>query len=79
VSKQEEAKNKDDKSTKIKTAIIIRKTIAGGADSFRKRFHSLIEDLEDKGYDVGSPPLIRAYLAISTGKVKFREASPQLD
>jgi hypothetical protein len=35
--------------------------------------------LEDKGYDVGSPPLIRAYLAISTGKVKFREASPQLD
>jgi hypothetical protein len=35
--------------------------------------------LEDKGYDVDSPALIRAYFAISTGKVKLREASSLLD
>ena len=35
--------------------------------------------LYDRGYKIDSPPLIRAYLAISTGVVKFREASPKLD
>jgi hypothetical protein len=71
------------RGTKVKLpdlvlALVTGKTIAGRADSFRKRFHDLIEELEEKGYDVDSPPLIRAYLAISTGKVKFREASPLL-
>jgi hypothetical protein len=72
------------RGTKVKLpdlvlALVTGKTIAGRAESFRKHFHSLIEDLEEKGYDVDSPPLIRAYLAISTGKVKFREASSLLD
>ena len=35
--------------------------------------------LSQKGCDVDSPPRIRAYIAISTGSVKFREASVKLD
>ena len=38
-----------------------------------------MDHLSQKGYDVDSPPLIRAYLAISTGSVKFREAGVKLD
>ncbi len=53
--------------------------MAGGEESFRKRFHEMMESLSERGYDVDSPPLIRAYLAISTHKVKFREASSILD
>ncbi|MFZ8858303.1 MAG: GmrSD restriction endonuclease domain-containing protein [Candidatus Caldarchaeales archaeon] len=72
------------KGTKVKLqdlvlALITGKTIAGGVESFRKTFHNLITELIERGYDVDSPPVIRAYLAISTGKVKFKEASQELN
>ena len=60
-------------------ALITGKTVAGVEESFRKRFHEMMDSLSEKGYDVDSPPLIRAYLAISTRKVKFKEASSILD
>jgi len=60
-------------------ALITGKTVAGGVEPFRRRFHEMMEHLSKKGYDVDSPPLIRAYLAISTGMVKFKEASVKLD
>ena len=60
-------------------ALITGKTVAGGVEPFRRRFHEIMEHLSKKGYDVDSPPLIRAYLAISTGMVKFKEASVKLD
>jgi hypothetical protein len=71
------------RGTKVKLhdlviALITGKTIRAGATSFRERFHRLIKELEKKGYNVDAPPLVRAYLAISTGEIKFKEASQRL-
>ena len=60
-------------------ALITGKTVAGGFEPFRKRFHELMDRLSEMGYDVDSPPLIRTYLAISTGSVRLKEAKRKLD
>jgi Protein of unknown function DUF262. len=60
-------------------ALITGKTVAGGFEPFRKRFHELMDRLSEMGYDVDSPPLIRTYLAISTGSVRLKDAKRKLD
>ena len=60
-------------------ALITGKTVAGGFEPFKKRFHELMDRLSRMGFDVDSPPLIRTYLAISTGSTRFREAKRKLD
>jgi len=74
----------NNQGTKVKLpdlvlALITGKTVAGGFEPFRKRFHELMDRLSRMGYDVDSPPLIRTYLIISTRSVKFKDAKRKLD
>ncbi|MEM2233268.1 MAG: DUF262 domain-containing protein [Nitrososphaerota archaeon] len=59
-------------------ALLSGKIIAEQGRRFRDSFDELLNKLQDEGYDVDAPPLIRAYLAIATGQVRFKPALSDL-
>ncbi len=59
-------------------ALLSGKIIHEQGKRFRDQFETLLSDLQTRGYDVDAPPLIRAYLAIATGQVKFKPALNEL-
>ncbi|MEM0348938.1 MAG: DUF262 domain-containing protein [Candidatus Caldarchaeum sp.] len=59
-------------------ALLSGKIIHEQEKTFRDQFGELLRGLQNRGYDVDAPPLIRAYLAITTGQVKFKPALNEL-
>lgn len=59
-------------------ALLSGKIISEQGRRFRDQFEELLTRLQNRGYDVDAPPLIRAYLAIATGQVKFKQALDEL-
>ncbi|MEM0461211.1 MAG: DUF262 domain-containing protein [Candidatus Caldarchaeum sp.] len=60
-------------------ALLSGKIIREQGRRFRDQFEDLLNRLQNRGYDVDAPPLIRAYLAISTGQIKFKQALAELE
>ncbi|MEM0443735.1 MAG: DUF262 domain-containing protein [Candidatus Caldarchaeum sp.] len=76
--------NLNDRGTKVKLpdlvlALLTGKTVKESGGVFRQRFQKFLDELAKNDYDVNSPPLIRTYMAISTGETRFREAKEKLE
>jgi hypothetical protein len=60
-------------------ALLTARTRKDIGDSFRKKFESLLQKLENQDFSVEEPVLIRLYLAIATGTTRFTEAKKELE
>jgi hypothetical protein len=47
--------------------------------SFRDEFNAILKKLEKRNFEVSEPVVMRLYLAIATGKTKFKDATKELD
>jgi hypothetical protein len=47
--------------------------------SFRDEFNAILKKLEKRNFEVSEPVIMRLYLAIATGKTKFKDATKELD
>jgi len=46
--------------------------------SFRDKFYDVLKKSERKNFKIGEPVIMRLYLAVTTGKTKFRDATKEL-
>jgi hypothetical protein len=60
-------------------ALLTARTRRDIGDSFRKKFESILQKLEDQDFLIEEPILIRLYLAIATGTTRFTEAKKELE
>jgi len=47
--------------------------------SFRDEFNAILKKSEKRGFEISEPVVMRLYLAIATGKTKFKDATKELD
>jgi len=47
--------------------------------SFRDEFNAILKKSEKRNFEVSEPVVMRLYLAIATGKTKFKDATKELD